>query len=129
MTRNRRRDILLWGLCFMLAYLYTYEILLVMSLKPTPTAYPEHLGEVRQIPAVLDWIASQLSRFLTFFSFPMYALAVRVFSEPYYSECVYIPFTCALQWFGWGCLFAGWRPATRLKDAIRRYRQATSANN
>ena len=114
MLKDRRNRIYTYGLTFMVVYLYAYIIVLSLSSRPTPTAFPEHLEEIRQMPTMVLWVISHLSRFIKYFSIPTYALAIRLYPEPYYSECMYIPFTCAIQWFGWGCLFGWW--SSRIRD-------------
>jgi hypothetical protein len=129
MREKRGWKIAFWGLIFMVTYLYLYEINLTLTTRPTPTAIPEHADEIRHLPGAWIWISSMLERFLTFFSFPTYALGIRLLPpEPYYWDCVYIPFACAFQWFIYGCLFGWWRSVAAASKLHRENQKRTTEN-
>jgi hypothetical protein len=124
MCEGRSRKMILWGLIFMVTYLYVYELSLVLVLKPTPAA-----DEIRDLPFACIWLASKLGGFLAFLSIPTHPLALRLFpAEPFYWECVYIPFACAFQWFFYGCLFGLWRSVAETSKLHRENQKRTTEN-
>jgi hypothetical protein len=111
MNSVRKRGIVaLWGLIFMVCYLYACESLNAIRFKPTPTALPEHSVEGRAIPIWLFWAATKADKALWNLSFPTAAFSQRfLMSETYYSWLIYTPFINAFQWFLYGSLFGLWR--------------------
>jgi hypothetical protein len=117
---NKRQTIIFWGLIFMVAYLYAYQILSIRFV-PTPRSLPAHAHEARQIPDRLFWLANYAYNVLWFMSIPTVGISQRILPhESYYSDQIYIPFINAFQWFGYGCLFGLWRYKRKLKLALGR---------
>jgi len=105
---HERRRIIVWGLSFMVAYLYVFQICTTTTLKPIPGAFPDHIDEIRDMPKLWVRFANGLMTLLDFISFPAKGIVLRFFpNEPFYMELVYIPFFSAIWWFGYGCLI-GW---------------------
>jgi hypothetical protein len=106
-TKDRKRRSAVCGICFMIAYLYLYEITWV-ALHGLGLGATNELFYVRRLPAVVDMALTFLAQVLWVFSFPIAQLVYRLdLSEAYYVNLVYLPFAAALQWFGWG-YFIGW---------------------
>ncbi len=108
MTGDRRkRKSAIWGVCFMLSYLYLYEITWV-ALHGIGIGATSEFYYARHLPTAVEVVLAFLSRVLWVFSFPIAQMVYGLdLSEPYYVSLVYIPFAAALQWFGWG-YFCGW---------------------
>jgi hypothetical protein len=103
MKSGKVRPAIFWGLVWMLTYVYSFEILWAISMRPVPCS-----SEIFDYRSSISHPAVILRQALWLLSFPSAQLLNRLIpDEPYTKELVYFPFGVALQWFGYGCLF-GW---------------------
>jgi hypothetical protein len=113
---RKREAAIIWGMVFMIGYLYAFQTLNAICYKPTPRALPEHSVETRVIPERVFWLATGAQKILWNLSFPTVAFSQRfLMSETYYSWLIYIPFINAFQWFVYGSLFGLWRYRKRTR--------------
>jgi hypothetical protein len=109
------RAIAFWGLIWMIAYLYSFEILWAIAMRPIPSASPE-LFDYR---TSIEHPAVTLRQGLWLLSFPSaQKLSTLLPDEPYTKQLVYFPFGVAFQWFGYGCLFGWWLQRRAMKKKI-----------
>jgi hypothetical protein len=81
----------------MLAYLYSFELFW-------------NVGNHYYRTGAIAGIAQILSQMLFISSFPTAQIAIRNLpNELIIRDVVYFPFTVALQWLLYGCLFGAWR--------------------
>ena len=115
-SMKRREIVILWGLIFMVFYLYSYQAATVIRWVPTPRSIPDHADEARQIPEALFWSVGKFYHALWVLSIPTVGISQRILPlEPYYSDLIYIPFLNAFQWFAYGCAFGMWRYKMRIR--------------
>jgi hypothetical protein len=88
----------------MLGYLYLYETLWVIAMRPVPCS-----SELFVFRASIEHPSAVLGQALWLLSFPSAQQLQRLIpDEPYTKELVYYPFGVAFRWFGYGCLFGWW---------------------
>jgi hypothetical protein len=107
MTTNGKLCIILWGMVFMVLFLYVNAFLLVSIKVPDPLEGYSY----RNVSPFWTVTSESLQHILLCLTLPAWIVTERIY-ESYYADLVYYPLLAAIIWFGYGCLIS-WAYRTR----------------
>jgi hypothetical protein len=120
MHSEKPRQILYYGLLFVVLYLYSYEATFTTLRVSTPCA-GDHQWEYRAMPDFLFKAIYGIEAIIEMLSVPSITIAERIFGQLDFcwEYVVFFPFFVAPQWFVYGCV-VGWLRYRRKESRAKR---------